>query len=528
MGSGYEVSRLVLTTATACHYEAVRTSDGAKVGLAVAHPHVGRDHELSSAFRADAYAANAIPNADVARTLDDGTTSDGRPFLVTEHVEGEPLVALRRAWGGKLPLDVAVDFVAQLLGVLAAAHDIGLVHPELRPENVVIGPGGRIKVTGFGRVTPRATPGLDAELARLGYVLPAPAFMAPEEAIGDPLLVDAQTDIFCAGAILFWLIAGRGPYDANEGPRPFSELLAATKTKPRSLRAVVPGDVAPDAIVELVDRALSQRKSERWLDARAFAEALAKATSEGLGGAHPADDDPGDDEPTWNSGPELEPELLAHLKAAQGIETRKSKRPSRAPILADEDEPVDPTIPVPAAVLEAAREAGLTVPGQAPVPKRTMRMRAPGAPAVADDAPPKPDPGPPPPPPEPALVPMFPPRRGPEVPRDEASIIVNATPVPPPAPQPPQAPFAPQATPHAFGPSPTPFGAITPSAQSSGAYGALAHAPPPRSRKDDATVMLAPARREEPSSGKGWVVWVVVVLVLVLAAAGGALVFLRG
>lgn len=535
VGTGYEVSRLVLTTATACHYEAVRTSDGAKVGLAVAHPHVGRDHELSSAFRADAYAANAIPSAEVVRTLDDGTTSDGRPFLVTEHVEGEPLVALRRAWGGKLPLDVAVDFVAQLLGVLAAAHDIGLVHPELRPENVVIGPGGRIKVTGFGRVTPRATPGLDAELARLGYVLPAPAYMAPEEAIGDPLLVDAQTDIFCAGAILFWLIAGRGPYDANEGPRPFSELLAATKTKPRSLRAAVPSDVAPDAIVELVDRALSQRKSERWLDARAFAEALAQATSEGLGGAHPGDDDPGDDEPTWNSGPELEPELLAHLKAAQGIETRKSKRPSAAPILADDDA-VDPTIPVPAAVIEAAREAGLTVPGQAPVPhKRTMRMRAPGAPepAVAGEPPP---PKPAPAPPEPALVPMFPPRRGPEVPRDEASIIVNATPVPPPAappapaPQAPHSPVAPQAMPHAFGPSPTPFGAITPaSAQSSGAYGALGHAPPPRSRKDDATVMLAPARREEPSSGKGWiVVVVVVVVVLVLAAAGGALVFLRG
>ena len=202
-------------------------------------------------------------------------------------------------------------------------------------------------------------------------------------------------------------------------------------------------------------------------------------------------------------------------------------------ILADEDEPVDPTIPVPAAVLEAAREAGLTMPGQAPVPpKRTMRMRAPGAPepAVADDAPqPKPAPAP-----EPALVPMFPPRRGPEVPRDEASIIVNATPVPPPAPPAapappaPPPPFAPQATPHAFGPSPTPFGAITPSAQSSGAYGALGHAPPPRSRKDDATVMLAPARHEEPSSGKGWIVVVVVVLVLVLAAAGGALVFLRG
>lgn len=523
VGSGYEVSRLAFTTATACHYEGVRKSDGAKVGLVVAHPHVGRDHELASAFRADAYAANAIPSADVARTLDDGTTSDGRPFLVTEHVEGEPLVALRRAWGGKLPLDVAVDFVAQLLGVLAAAHDTGLVHPELRPENVVIGPGGRIKVTGFGRVTPRATPGLDAELARLGYVLPAPAFMAPEEAIGDPLLVDAQTDIFCAGAILFWLIAGRGPYDANEGPRPFSELLAATKTKPRSLRAVVPSDVAPDAVVELVDRALSQRKSERWLDARAFAEALAKATSEGLGGAHPADDDPGDDEPTWNSGPELEPELLAHLKAAQGIDTRKSKRPSAAPILADDDV-IDPTIPVPAAVVEAAREAGLTVPGQAPVPhKRTMRMRAPEP--VAEVAQPEPPPAPP----EPPLVPMFPPRRGPEVPRDEASIIVNATPVPPPAPPAPQAPFAPHATPHAFGPSPTPFGAMTPiSPEASGAYGALGHAPPPRSRRDDATVMLTPARREEPSSGKGWVLAIVVVLVLVLAAAGGAFVFLRG
>jgi hypothetical protein len=212
--------------------------------------------------------------------------------------------------------DVAVDFCAQLLEIVAVAHDHGIVHRDLQPESVIVAPGGRVKLFDFGIAKVRTPNMTEEDLTGTGVILGAPPFMAPEQALGRRELVDAQTDIYSVGATLFVLLSGQGLHDA---PTPLAQIIAASSTPARSLRSVVNADLVPDAVVTVVDRALAFRKSDRWLDARTFASALRDACNGTLRQeAHPADHE--SDSPTLASGPELEPALLENLTAAQGID----------------------------------------------------------------------------------------------------------------------------------------------------------------------------------------------------------------
>jgi serine/threonine-protein kinase len=575
----WKLERVVRVSATATSYTAA-LRDGSRVGLTILHRHLATDAEVTERFRREAYAANAIGHQGVVKIVEDDTTEDGCAVLVTDPIEGEPLEDLRRAWGGRLPLDVAADFVGQLLEILAVAHDVGVVHRELQPDSLVIAAGGQVRLCDFGIAKLRSEPGVEDELTQNGILLAPPPFMAPEQALGRPELVDAQTDIFAAGAILFLLLTGQGLHTVAGAPLALTELIAASTKKARSLRAAVGSDLVPDAVVEAVDRAIAFRKSERWLDARSFATALREACAGTLAvQIHPADDA---EDPTWTMGPELEPEILANLKAAQGIAPSAPPPPLAAPSVPPAPAPMgqifeaepeaESTIPVPDSVVLAARLAGTEIPGTAPaakarpappepdpyahpdeaafIPKapssrRLVRKVAPSAPRLAAV-----EVSPPPPPPDEDLaslhdepmtsVAMYPPRRGPDVPADEASVIVNATPVPPPMPQPParkppvQAPpvFVPPRsamfTPDAFAPGlPIPQPASSSQRISALDASGIPAPPPSRRRSDDATVLLMPkAAPVAPSSSGRWIVVAVVVVATIAAVLVAANVFL--
>lgn len=611
----WKVERVLRVSPTATTYAAIHRN-GASVALKILHRHLASDSELVERFRREAYAANAIQHPGIVKIVDDDTAEDGSPVLVMDLIEGEPLEDLRRAWGGRLPLDVAVDFIGQLLDMVAVAHDLGIVHRDLQPESVVIGPGGRVRLFDFGIAKLRSQPGTEDELTRNGVILGAPPFMAPEQALGRRELVDAQTDIFSVGATLFLLLSGQGLHDAASAPTPLAQIIAASSKKARSLRSVVGEELVPDAVVEVVDRAVAYRKSERWLDARSFATALREACAGSLRAeVHPADDA---DDPTWTTGPELEPEILASLKAAQGIAPSGApppmapRAPSRPPAPVEPrvspisapvsppisppispamDEPIlgpdfaeDPTQPVPDSIVLAARLAGAPIPGTAPIARpfvpsapavepresaqipaapssrrlvRKVPLSAPRLPAVSEPAAPKPapplapTPTPTPTPTHPELlaleddqptgIAMYPPRRGPEISVDEATVIVNATPVPPAMPRPltmPMPAFPSMATPGpiavvgpmaeieidpmapmaGFAPPVASFGA-PPSAASSqriAALGSMPGAPPSRRRADDATVLLMPPK-PPPTKSSGRLLLVLVLVVSTIA-----------
>lgn len=262
----WKVVRLLRQSDTSQAYLADHRN-GCKVVLRVLHEHLCRDEVTAARFRREAYVANAIAHPAIVKVIDDDVLPDGRTVLVTDPVEGESLEDIRLAFGGRLPLDLALELLVQMLDALECAHAEGIVHRNLRPELVLVH-RGKVKIAdfGFARFVHSAE-----ELTDTGLVLGRPQFLAPEQARGHRELVDAQSDVFAVGAMAFLLLSGQHVHPNDS----FDEFLySATLSSARSLRMAVGEDLVPDELVVVIDKALAFRKAERWLSAEELADAL--------------------------------------------------------------------------------------------------------------------------------------------------------------------------------------------------------------------------------------------------------------
>ena len=262
----WKVVRLLRQSDTSQAYLADHRN-GCKVVLRVLHEHLCRDEVMAARFRREAYVANAIAHPAIVKVIDDDVLPDGRTVLVTDPVEGESLEDIRLAFGGRLPLDLALELLIQVLDALECAHVEGIVHRNLRPELVLVH-RGKVKIAdfGFARFLHSAE-----ELTDTGLVLGRPQFLAPEQARGHRELVDAQSDVFAVGAMAFLLLSGQHVHPNDS----FDEFLySATLSSARSLRMAVGEDLVPDELVAVIDKALAFRKAERWLSAEELADAL--------------------------------------------------------------------------------------------------------------------------------------------------------------------------------------------------------------------------------------------------------------
>lgn len=272
----WRIEALLRSTATSATYSALHRN-GARVALKILHAHLSSDKSLQARFRREAYVANTISHPDTVKVIDDDETDDGCALLVMDHFDGETLEELRVRRGGKVPLEVACAFADQLLDIIAAAHDQGMVHRDIKGETVFVTKEGRIKVHDFGTARVLSETAAPQEMTAAGMVIGSPSSMAPEQARGQRDQVDAQSDIFSLGALLFTLLSGE---PVHKIANPLAALVAAAKSKAPSLRTVVDEDEVPDAVVEVVDRALQFKKIDRWPDARAFRAALRAARGE--------------------------------------------------------------------------------------------------------------------------------------------------------------------------------------------------------------------------------------------------------
>ena len=241
-----------------------------------------RDANIRARFLREGYLANRVDHPGVVRVLDDDTTGDGRAFLVMELLEGRPLHVLAEGEGGQIDAARVLFFADEVLDVLAAAHDKGIVHRDIKPDNLFLTLEGRVKVLDFGIArldegnarTPRGT--------QPGALMGTPAFMAPEQARGRWDLVGPQSDVWSLGATMFTLLTGEVVHDEET----IAETLSAAFTKPaRSIARVMPH--LPGPIAELVDRALAQEPAVRWSGARAMQVAVRKAYQVVFGEALP-------------------------------------------------------------------------------------------------------------------------------------------------------------------------------------------------------------------------------------------------
>jgi serine/threonine-protein kinase len=216
-------------------------------------------------FRQEVKLARRVTHRNVARTFDIGE-HEGEKFLTMEFVEGESLAALLRR-RRVLPVAEALAIAGQLCDGLAAAHAVGVIHRDLKPDNVLLAPDGRVVITDFGV----ACALLDASTTSEGAI-GTPAYMAPEQVEGLPDF-DHRVDIYALGEVIYEMITGAPAWSSELGFAIVTARLVRPPPDPRARRADV-----PDALAGLVLTCLARRREDRSLDAAAVAAALGAVT----------------------------------------------------------------------------------------------------------------------------------------------------------------------------------------------------------------------------------------------------------
>jgi serine/threonine-protein kinase len=269
----WHVDRLLDVGGMGAVYEATHRN-GRRAAIKVLHTRFARDPEVRKRFLREGYVANKIGHPGAVNILDDDTAEDGSPYLVMELLEGESLAGWLQRVGGKLPLTEVLAVAGQVLEVLEAAHPAGIVHRDIKPANIFVTRAGHAKLLDFGLARIR-----DGAISLIptaqGVVMGTAGYMAPEQARGTVDQVDARTDLFAVGAVMFRAMSGRRIHEKQTA---FDLTVAAMKEQAPSLATVV-SDACP-LLVAAVDRALAFDKAARWQDAKAMFAALRDAYEE--------------------------------------------------------------------------------------------------------------------------------------------------------------------------------------------------------------------------------------------------------
>jgi serine/threonine-protein kinase len=257
-------------------YLVEHTGLGKRFVAKVLHERLASDPQLLERIRIEAQALGQLRHPHIVSVSTFGKTVDGRPYIIMEYLQGrtlrEELVAR-----GRLPVLEAVTYAGELLSALSAAHAIGVVHRDIKPDNLFLSEAPSspraLKVLDFGvaRVTSHSpVRALNPDLAtESGVVIGTPRWQSPEGAMGRP--VDARGDVYAAALVLYVMLAGRGPFDHFESDSMVLSAHAVEDALPPSKHSVAPLPAELDAAVL---RALSKDPETRFQSAAEFGAVL--------------------------------------------------------------------------------------------------------------------------------------------------------------------------------------------------------------------------------------------------------------
>jgi serine/threonine-protein kinase len=266
--------------------------------LKVVHSSLVEDRGFIKRFKTEAIIARRLQHPNAVRIDDLDSTEDGRPFIVMEMVEGSNLKALISQLG-VFPIDRALGIAIQTAGALAAAHKLGIVHRDIKPDNILVtaAPDGSdwVKVADFGIAKVRkggVDVGTGYTATRSGMIVGTPQCLSPEQAMGmhgDE--IDGRADIYSLGIVLYMMLTGRLPFESDT---PMGFLMHHVQTQPVAPHLVCPELRIPPEASAVLMRALEKDRNRRFSTAEEFVHELrrishsANQASQRAPSSHPA------------------------------------------------------------------------------------------------------------------------------------------------------------------------------------------------------------------------------------------------
>jgi len=214
----YTIRRLIAVGGMGAVYEAEQSlgDQSRTVAIKVLLPELSHDHTVLSRFTRECEIVAQLSHQNTVRVYDFGTTEDGTLFIVMEYVRGQSLAEALR--NGPMPVSRALSIIEQMCHALHEAHELGIVHRDLKPDNVMLTRLGTqldfVKILDFGIAVRSSAGGQHVtKLTQKGMILGTPPYMSPEQFTGAP--IKRQSDIYSLGIILYEILTGRLPFEAD-------------------------------------------------------------------------------------------------------------------------------------------------------------------------------------------------------------------------------------------------------------------------------------------------------------------------
>ena len=265
----YIIESLIGSGAAGAVYRATHRELRRTVAIKILHPHYQQDPQFMTSFRGEALAASQLDHPNVMRVLDFDQEPDGLIYIVMEYLSGRTLQSLLDE-ERRLPMDRAVEIMIQVCAALSVAHDHGIIHRDIKPDNIMLVPSRNdegttfdlVKVCDFGIAALQNPRAEDAELAATEHVIAGtPEYMSPEQARGTE--VDARSDVYACGICLYELVTGRPPF---LGDNPAEILIKQLEEIPKPPSQIIKG--LDPILEEVILRAIQKAPENRHQSAR--------------------------------------------------------------------------------------------------------------------------------------------------------------------------------------------------------------------------------------------------------------------
>ncbi|HLK39263.1 MAG TPA: protein kinase [Polyangiaceae bacterium] len=256
-------------------YKALQPQMNRMVGVKILHPKLANRKDLVSRFRREARAMSQLTHPNTVKVFLYGELDDGSLYIIMEFLEGKNLNQTVRA-EGPFPLQRALPILIQACGALDEAHKAGIIHRDMKPENIFLVQSGPLrdfpKLLDFGlaKVGERQMRPGSIILTQEGMVFGTPEFMSPEQAQGKALT--PSSDVYSLAIILYEVLTGKLPFDAKTA---MDHIQLHVTTPPIPLNTRVPGKTFPPLLDAIINRALAKRPEDRFASAADFGAAMA-------------------------------------------------------------------------------------------------------------------------------------------------------------------------------------------------------------------------------------------------------------